>query len=628
MERIGPAPGTEVGGYTVVAPLGAGGMGAVYRAVDGGGHAVALKLLHPHVGADPEARDRLRREVLALQRLRHPGVAAVLDAEADSSEAFLVTELVPGEDLEARVRREGPLDGPDLALLADGLLDALRAVHAAGVVHRDLKPSNVMVTPAGPVLIDFGIAQSADDTRVTSAGLVVGTPGYLAPELVAGQEPTPASDLWGWAAVVAWAATGRPPFGRGPADAVLARTMAGETALEGVGGRVRAALRAALDPDPARRPRPDVLLEVLHDAALGVGDDEDVADDVAHLGAAGAGGPSGDDGDTHVLPAVPPPAGATQVLPPAPPPPTGATQVLPTAPPPAPAPVHTPVTGRAPAVVATPSDRAQDGSTQLLPVRPPRAAAAAPVAVPPVGSGDVSPLVGPGAPGVPTSPGAPGPGGDTDVDPPGPGWRRPVPRRRWGSLLALALVVGAAGALVPVWTLAVVAVLLLLVRTVGSTVEAMHGRRERRGGPGRADVAAAVGTTPWHLLRALVGLLPSLVVGASVAVIVLGVLWWLLGSGTWAPTGAHLVPGEPPGGRTVQALLGGGVLVGVLAAWWGPASRTTRLGARWTLAALAPGRGGAVALVLVALVVAGLLVAQVLQGQAVDWTPLPTPTLP
>ncbi|WP_164983991.1 serine/threonine-protein kinase, partial [Cellulomonas endophytica] len=249
MERIGLAPGTEVGGYTVVAPLGAGGMGAVYRAVDGGGTAVALKLLHPHVGADPAARDRLRREVLALQRLRHPGVAAVLDAEADSTEAFLVTELVGGQDLEARVRRDGPLDAPDLALLAEGLLDALRAVHDAGVVHRDLKPSNVMVTRDGPVLIDFGIAQSADDTRLTSTGLVVGTPGYLAPELADGGEPSVASDLWGWAAVVAFAATGRPPFGRGSAVAVLDRTRAGAAELPGVGPRTAAALRAALHPD-------------------------------------------------------------------------------------------------------------------------------------------------------------------------------------------------------------------------------------------------------------------------------------------------------------------------------------------------------------------------------------------
>ena len=110
-------------------------------------------------------RDRLRREVRALQRLRHPGVAAVLDAEADSTEAFMVTELVAGDNLEEHVRERGPLDADELLDLADGLRDALVAVHGAGVVHRDLKPSNVLISDDGPVLIDFGIAQAADDSR-------------------------------------------------------------------------------------------------------------------------------------------------------------------------------------------------------------------------------------------------------------------------------------------------------------------------------------------------------------------------------------------------------------------------------------------------------------------------------
>src|SRR5690554_1417417 len=131
MERIGVAPGTEVGGYRILAPLGQGGMGAVYRAVDGDGLVVALKLLHPHLGADPDARERLRREVAHLQRIRHPGIARVLEAEIDSTEAFVVTELVDGEDLAARVRRHGPL-GPDrLVLLAEQLRSALEVVHAA-----------------------------------------------------------------------------------------------------------------------------------------------------------------------------------------------------------------------------------------------------------------------------------------------------------------------------------------------------------------------------------------------------------------------------------------------------------------------------------------------------------------
>ncbi|NKY40708.1 serine/threonine-protein kinase, partial [Cellulomonas septica] len=227
MERIGLTPGSDIGGYRIVAPLGSGGMGTVYRAVDGGGTAVALKLLHPQLGSDAVARDRLRREVRALQKLRHPGVAAILDAEADSTEAFLVTELVDGDTLEEHVRERGPLDAQDLLDLAEGLRAALAAVHGAGVVHRDLKPANVLVTDDGPVLIDFGIAQAAGDAPLTSDGLVIGTPGYLAPELLDGDEPTAASDYWGWAAVLAFAATGRAPFGTRPLEAVLSRARSG-----------------------------------------------------------------------------------------------------------------------------------------------------------------------------------------------------------------------------------------------------------------------------------------------------------------------------------------------------------------------------------------------------------------
>ncbi|KGM11136.1 serine/threonine-protein kinase, partial [Cellulomonas carbonis] len=234
MERIGVAPGTEVGGYRVLSPLGRGGMGAVYRAVDGDGVAVALKLLHPHLAADPSARERLRREVAHLQRIRHGNVARVLDAEIEADEAFVVTELVDGEDLATRVRERGPLPPAAVVDLGERLRDALEVVHAAGVLHRDLTPGNVLMSPRGPVLIDFGIAQAADDARVTSTGMVVGTPGYLSPELLEGAEAGPEADWWGWAAVLAFAATGRPPFGAAPVQAVVARVRSGEVDLAGL----------------------------------------------------------------------------------------------------------------------------------------------------------------------------------------------------------------------------------------------------------------------------------------------------------------------------------------------------------------------------------------------------------
>ncbi|WP_444663179.1 serine/threonine-protein kinase [Cellulomonas sp. CW35] len=316
MERIGLAPGAQIGGYTVVAPLGSGGMGTVYRAVDDGGTAVALKLLHPQIGADAQGRDRLRREVLALQRLRHRSVASVLDAEADSTEAFIVTELVAGANLEDHVREHGPFGPDDLRDLARDLTDALTAVHTAGVVHRDLKPTNVVVGEDGPVLIDFGIAQAAGDrsAQVTTAGLVVGTPGYLAPELLDGAEPSPETDLWGLAAVLAFAATGRPPFGTRPLQTVLARARAGDADLTGLGPLTSDALRRALDPDPAARLDADDLVAALAVAAVdgdpvetgpggAVVEDAAVAATVA-LGSAGAGAPADDeDGDAPDEPA-------------------------------------------------------------------------------------------------------------------------------------------------------------------------------------------------------------------------------------------------------------------------------------------------------------------------------------
>ncbi|WP_188037788.1 serine/threonine-protein kinase, partial [Actinotalea sp. JY-7885] len=294
MERIEVTPGTEIGGYRVIGPLGRGGMGAVYRAADGDGATVALKLLHPHLGADPDARERLQREVRHLQRIRHPGVARVLDAEIDSTEAFVVTELVDGQDLGAHVTARGPLPPGELADLAERLHDAIAVVHEAGVLHRDLTPGNVMVTSRGPVLIDFGIAQAVDDVRVTSTGLVMGTPGYLSPELLDGAEPSESGDWWGWAALLTLAATGRPPFGGPPLQAVLSRARTGQPDLDGLAPRTAAALRGALAVDPWRRTEPEEVVAELRRAAQGDTDAPATAGATAVLGVPGAGRDTGE----------------------------------------------------------------------------------------------------------------------------------------------------------------------------------------------------------------------------------------------------------------------------------------------------------------------------------------------
>lgn len=611
MERIGLAPGAEIGGYTIVSPLGSGGMGTVYRAVDGGGDAVALKLLHPGIGSDAAARERLRREVAALQRLRHPAVAAVLDAEADSTEAFIVTELVDGDTLEEHVRERGALGADDLLELASGLRGALAAVHRAGVVHRDLKPSNVLLTDRGPVLIDFGIAQAAGETSLTSTGLVVGTPGYLAPELVDGGEPSAATDDWGWAAVLAFAATGRPPFGTRPLEVVLARARSGDADLAGLGGVTSAALRGALAADPAQRTSPDDVVAALtvvaaegetYDEPLRVdephADGGEPAETVVTPSAAGAGGARAWVGPGAGAGAAAGAAGAGAA--------TVATDV-----------------GRTGVTTAVPND----GLTRAVPT----GAALADPGIPP---NDKPDWPGDDPTFVENDPGTPPEGVELlqeDLDasfvdgPDGSGYVRPPARRRWGTLLACAALVGAAGALYPGVTLIVVAVLLVVVRTVGSAVESMHARRERVG-VRRSDAARAAAASPWHLVRSIVGLVPSLLVGASAMVILVGVTWWLVDSGHWTIGGSP--SGAPPTGTTAAYLVGGAVLVGVAVVWWGPLSGMTRTGARRVLAVVAPPRLGAFVAVVVLLLAAFLLWLRIRSGADITWAPLPTPTVP
>lgn len=251
--------GARLGRYRLVQRVGEGGMGVVHLALDDAGRAVAVKVLKPHVAGDPDARRRLAREVDTLRRVRHPRVAAVLDADTAGATPFVVTQYVPAPPLDAHVAAHGPLGRRALADLGDGLGEALAAIHAAGVVHRDLKPGNVLMLDGAPVVIDFGIAHVADDVRLTSTGLVMGTPGYLSPEVVAGQRVSTATDWWGWAATMAFAATGRPPFGRGPVEVVLDRVRRGEADLDGVPAGLLDVLSRGLEVDPARRPVPGEL---------------------------------------------------------------------------------------------------------------------------------------------------------------------------------------------------------------------------------------------------------------------------------------------------------------------------------------------------------------------------------
>jgi hypothetical protein len=258
-----------VGRYALLTKVGEGGMGVVHLAEYPAGNHVAIKLLRPHVVSDDHGRARMAREVTSLRRVRSPRVAEVYDADPWGETPYIVTRFVPGPSLQERVASVGPMSGGELDRFAWGLAQALAAVHDAGVLHRDIKPSNVLLEGCDPVLIDFGLAQLCDDARITYSGWLLGTPGYLAPEILYGDDPTPQADVHSWAATVVYAATGKGPYGTGPAVAVMDRVRRGEHDLAGVPDSLYWVVRQALSPDPGDRPSSRQLADWL--AGLGAG---------------------------------------------------------------------------------------------------------------------------------------------------------------------------------------------------------------------------------------------------------------------------------------------------------------------------------------------------------------------
>ncbi|MCP2341957.1 serine/threonine-protein kinase [Actinomadura rupiterrae] len=259
----------RLGAYRLTARLGQGGMGTVLLGEDASGRRVAVKVVNPELAGDEAFRARFRREVTAARRVSRFCTAPVLDAELEQDPLYVVTEFVDGPTLEAAVRDGGPLRGGDLEGLAVGVATALSAIHAAGIVHRDLKPANVLLSPTGPRVIDFGIAralEAADGPTVT--GQFLGTPAYIAPELMRDGPLTPAADVFAWGCVVAFAATGRPPFAGRNVHETLYRVTHEPPVLDGLDGLDDTALRplveAALAKSPDDRPAvPDLLTSLI-----------------------------------------------------------------------------------------------------------------------------------------------------------------------------------------------------------------------------------------------------------------------------------------------------------------------------------------------------------------------------
>jgi serine/threonine protein kinase len=261
-----PDDPTRIGNYRLTARLGSGGMGVVYLGVAWDGTPVAVKVLRPELAGDQELRRRFGREVAALVRVRGMCTVRVIEADSQSSTPFVVTEYAQGPSLSEHIDKHGSVNPDMLYGLATGLAEALTVIHAAGIMHRDLKPSNIILTEAGPKVIDFGIARRQGTTAMTKTGMMVGSMGFMAPEQISGH-PGPEADIFAWGVTVAYAATGRSPFGAGNTHSVLYRIMYGDPDIAAVPDSLRPLVEAALAKDPQSRPTAQQLLDLLTSAS-------------------------------------------------------------------------------------------------------------------------------------------------------------------------------------------------------------------------------------------------------------------------------------------------------------------------------------------------------------------------
>ncbi len=600
-----PSDPARVGPHRLLGRLGQGGMGTVYLGVSPDERAVAVKVLRDGF-PDPDARRRFRHELDALRRVRGPHLVEVLDADVDADTPYLVTRFVPGTRLDDLVARSGPLDDDDLHSVARGLADALTALHGAGVVHRDLTPGNVLVLDGQPHVIDLGLATAADVTTFTRSGLVIGTPGYLAPEQVTGSAVTPAVDVHAWGATVALAATGRPPYGTGRPEAVLYRIVHGQPDVEGIAEPLAGLVAAAMDPDPLQRPD---ARELLHE-----------------LG-----------GSSHAQPVslhLPRDVDATTVLH-------------------APA-LQPPVLGDAPAVP-------DDDPTEALPVASSTRVLTAPVReLAGAATGPQATLAPPPyAPWAPAEGAGEGPGGwdagahdergyderghdergyderghderaigtgepvgferdprDTysrdspAVDPFGAGPAGQHPARELQTVLtgtAAVAVVGAATLVAPVVGAAAAVALLVVLRAACRGSDRLRDRRERRGDRRRDPVVAALGA-PWHGVLAAFDTLVSLPLLVAVAAVPAGLVW--------------LTSPDVTGVERPELAAATGVVAALLTGLGRRVHRPSRRMLRSALLTLTPGTASSVA-VLGSLALTALLLLATAEGSAPVWWPL------
>ncbi|MGI5466536.1 serine/threonine-protein kinase [Streptomyces sp. CA-132043] len=274
MHGLEPADPPALGGYPLLARLGAGGMGQVYLSRTASGRPLALKTVRSDLGAELGFEARFDREIRNSDRVRSPWSVAVVDhSTAGQRPQWLATEYVPAPSLGDWVEQAGPLPEPALLALAVELCGALREVHNTGLAHRDVKPGNVLLAGDHPRLIDFGIARAADDSRHTHTGGMIGSPGFLAPEQATGTGTSLPADVFSLAAVLAHAATGRGPFARpaenASAPVLLYRIVHEEPDLGGVPEALRPLLASCLVKEAEQRPTAEALSEWLERIGAG-----------------------------------------------------------------------------------------------------------------------------------------------------------------------------------------------------------------------------------------------------------------------------------------------------------------------------------------------------------------------
>ncbi|MEU8566552.1 bifunctional serine/threonine-protein kinase/ABC transporter substrate-binding protein [Streptomyces cyaneofuscatus] len=254
MEPLRSTDPARIAGYRILGRLGAGGMGVVLLGRSPGGALVAIKLIRAEYADDAGFRTRFRREVAIARQVRNRWAVPVVDADTEAAAPWLATEFVPGPALSEAVGGGAPLPERSVRALGSMLAEALEAVHGAGLVHRDVKPGNVLLGLDGPRLIDFGIARALEDTVLTATDAIVGSPGFLSPEQAQGRRIGPPSDIFSLGCVLVYAATGGRPFGSGPVEAMLFRTVHDPADLGALPPGLRPVVEGCLSKEPEGRP--------------------------------------------------------------------------------------------------------------------------------------------------------------------------------------------------------------------------------------------------------------------------------------------------------------------------------------------------------------------------------------